>query len=90
MKRAYDVIDVRAGASAAPEDLLSVSIHLGVVPRSSMTDDLPRAEDLSGYKQVRHGDLVVNRMRAFQGAVGLAHVDGLVSPDNLVIRPRAG
>ena len=90
MKRALDVVDVRSGVDAAPEDLLSVSIHLGVVPRSSMTDDLPRAEDLSGYKQVLHGDLVVNRMRAFQGAVGLAHIEGLVSPDYLVLRPRAG
>lgn len=75
--------DVRAGSCTLP--LLSVSIHKGVVPRSSVTDDLSRAEDLSNYKICERRDLVLNRMRAFQGAVGLAPMRGLVSPDYSVI-----
>lgn len=51
-----------------------------------MTDDEHRADDLTDYKVVRPGDIVINRMRAFQGAVGQAPVDGLVSPDYLVLR----
>lgn len=77
-------VDLRAGHRDLP--LLSVSIHSGVVPRSSLTDDLPRAEDLSNYKCCANSDLVLNRMRAFQGAIGISPEDGLVSPDYLVLR----
>lgn len=78
-------IDVRAGAASADE-LLSVSIHHGVVPRTELTDDLPKADDLGNYKRVSAGDLVLNRMRAFQGAVGVAEMSGVVSPDYCVLR----
>ena len=37
-------------------------------------------DDLSNYKVVREGDLVVNKMKAWQGSMGLAPVDGIVSP----------
>ena len=83
-KYLYRVIDERAGNEALP--LLAVSIHHGVVPRQSLTDDEPRADDLSAYKRCAAGDMVINRMRAFQGAVGVAPQAGIVSPDYLVLR----
>ncbi|MEU5513543.1 restriction endonuclease subunit S [Streptomyces griseoaurantiacus] len=64
-----------------------MSIHHGVVPRDTLTDDLPRAEDLSNYKLCEKGDIVLNRMRAFQGAIGISPVNGIVSPDYMVLRP---
>ena len=85
-KYLYHVVDERAGALRPP--LLAVSIHHGVVPRSSLTEDEHRAEDLSAYKRCNEGDIVLNRMRAFQGAIGIAPSAGLVSPDYLVLRPR--
>ncbi|MEU8011795.1 hypothetical protein [Micromonospora parva] len=85
IKNLYRVIDERAAHDQPP--LLSVSIHHGVVRRDSVTDDLPRAEDLSNYKICASGDLVLNRMRAFQGAIGISRERGLVSPDYLVLRP---
>lgn len=85
LKYLYRVVDQRAGSDRPP--LLAVSIHRGVVPRSSLTDDLPRAEDLSNYKLCGPGDIVLNRMRAFQGAIGISPVRGLVSPDYMVLRP---
>lgn len=85
LKQQYRVVDQRAGSEQPP--LLAVSIHHGVVPRHSLTDKLPRAEDLSNYKVCSPGDIVLNRMRAFQGAIGIASVHGMVSPDYLVIRP---
>ena len=85
VRHLYRVIDERAGSSR-PE-LLSVSIHLGVVPRSQITDDEPRADDLSSYKRCEPGDIILNRMRAFQGAIGLTSSAGLVSPDYIVLRP---
>lgn len=67
-------------------ELLSVSIHHGVVPWRTMFDKLPRAEEFSGYKCVKPGDIVLNRMRAFQGGLGVAYQAGIVSPDYLVAR----
>jgi type I restriction enzyme, S subunit len=83
-KHLYRVIDERAGDESLP--LLAVSIHHGVVPRESLTGDEPRAEDLSSYKRCAAGDVVLNRMRAFQGAVGVAPQAGIVSPDYVVLR----
>ncbi|WP_433657899.1 restriction endonuclease subunit S [Nocardia sp. CA-128927] len=87
VKYQYRVIDTRAGIRQLP--LMAVSIHHGVVRRDSLTDDLPRAEDLSNYKVCSAGDIVLNRMRAFQGAIGISPERGLVSPDYLVLRPNA-
>lgn len=61
--------------------LLTVARERGVFIRS--TDDgnhnaIP--EDLSNYKVAREGDLVINKMKAWQGSLGLAPVDGIVSP----------
>lgn len=66
---------------------MSVSISRGLVPRSELTSDLPRADELSDYKVCSPGDIVLNRMRAFQGALGLSEHLGMVSPDYAVLRP---
>ena len=79
--------DVRAGVEAGSLPLLSVSISWGVRRREA-SDMTTRAasEDLSNYKICRAGDLVINRMRAFQGALGMAPEAGVVSPDYAVLR----
>lgn len=79
-------VDERAGARAADLPLMSVSIDWGVRRREETTDKLSRAEDLRNYKVCLAGDIVVNRMRAFQGALGVAPEDGTVSPDYAVLR----
>jgi type I restriction enzyme, S subunit len=76
--------DERAGTAELP--LLSVSATRGVVLRSELTGDEPRAEDLSRYKVCDRGDLVINRMSAYQGALGVARQRGIVSPDYAVLR----
>ncbi|WP_299086659.1 restriction endonuclease subunit S [uncultured Microbacterium sp.] len=78
--------DVRAGATANSAELLTVSIASGVSPRGEWTSDAHRAEDLTRYKVVRSGDIVLNRMRAFQGAVGVSPIAGITSPDYAVLR----
>lgn len=70
--------------------LLSVSQVRGIVPRSELTSDEPRADDLSNYKVCRPGDIVVNRMSAYQGALGRTDHFGIVSPDYIVMRPVRG
>lgn len=77
--------DVRVGAGWEELPLLSVSITWGVRRRDEISNDEAKADDLSGYKIARQGALVVNRMRAFQGALGISPVDGIVSPDYAVL-----
>ncbi|MGQ4584724.1 restriction endonuclease subunit S [Lysobacter sp. F60174L2] len=63
--------------------LLSVAREKGVFVRS-LTDSgenhnvIP--DDLSNYKVARAGDLVINKMKAWQGSMGIAPCDGIVSP----------
>lgn len=83
-------VDERAGIAAGTLPLMSVSISWGVRRRDEVTADGARADDLSGYKLCRQGELVINRMRAFQGALGIAPEDGIVSPDYAVLRPDSG
>jgi len=63
--------------------LLSVVREKGVIRRSTTGDDdnhnfIP--DDLSNYKVCRAGDLVINKMKAWQGSLGIAPCDGIVSP----------
>ncbi|MFZ4618685.1 MAG: restriction endonuclease subunit S [Rectinemataceae bacterium] len=63
--------------------LLSVAREKGVFVRS-MTDAEENhnviPEDLSNYKVARSGNLVINKMKAWQGSMGIAPTDGIVSP----------
>lgn len=71
--------------------LLMVSIHSGVSDGEVGEDDLPkkvrRIEDKSQYKRAATGDLVFNMMRAWQGAIGTVHTEGMVSPAYIVAKP---
>ncbi|OGR04514.1 MAG: hypothetical protein A2284_13575 [Deltaproteobacteria bacterium RIFOXYA12_FULL_61_11] len=63
--------------------LLSVARERGVFVRSLTDADenhnvIP--EDLSNYKVARAGNLVINKMKAWQGSMGIAPRDGIVSP----------
>lgn len=63
--------------------LLSVTREKGVFVRS-LTDPNENhnviPEDLSNYKVAKAGSLVINKMKAWQGSMGIAPVDGIVSP----------
>jgi type I restriction enzyme S subunit len=69
--------------------LMSVSQTRGVVPRSELMGNEGRAESLDNYKICHPGQIVVNRMSASSGALGLATENGLVSPDYSVLSPTA-
>ena len=87
LKWLLDEVDDRAGKRAADLPLLSVSITKGVRRRDESSGPTrAAAEDLSNYKACRTGNLVINRMRAFQGALGIAPEDGIVSPDYSVLQ----
>ena len=70
--------------------LLEVSINAGVVVREFSSDKIEgTAADFNTYKVARQGDIAFNKMRMWQGAVGVAPVDGLVSPDYTVACAKA-
>ncbi len=65
--------------------LLEVSINAGVIVREFSNERIEgTASDFNTYKVARRGDIAFNKMRMWQGAVGVAPVDGLVSPDYTV------
>lgn len=72
--------------------VLSVSINWGISDRELDDEDRHRIvnhiQDRNAYKRVRVGDLAYNMMRAWQGAFGVASVEGLVSPAYVVARPQ--
>jgi type I restriction enzyme S subunit len=45
-------------------------------------------EDLTNYKVARAGNLVINKMKAWQGSMGIAPCDGIVSPAYFVFEFR--
>lgn len=68
--------------------ILEVSLKTGVRVRDM--DDLKRKQVMSDrekYKRAAKGDIAYNMMRMWQGAVGVAPEDGLVSPAYVVARP---
>jgi type I restriction enzyme S subunit len=68
--------------------ILEVSLKTGVRVRDM--DNLKRKQvmaDREKYKRTAQGDIAYNMMRMWQGAVGVAPVDGLVSPAYVVVRP---
>jgi type I restriction enzyme S subunit len=77
------LISPRSERDRADLPLLSVAREKGVFVRS-LTDAgenhnvIP--EDLSNYKVARAGNLVINKMKAWQGSMGIAPCDGIVSP----------
>jgi type I restriction enzyme S subunit len=65
--------------------VLSVYRDYGVIPKNSRSDNFNKTpEDITRYQEVRVGDLVVNKMKAWQGSVGISAHHGIVSPDYLV------
>lgn len=71
-------------------ELLTVSHLTGVSRRSEKLVYMFEAEDKEGYRQVSTGDLVINTMWAWMGAMGIAPDDGIVSPAYTVYRPKYG
>jgi len=66
-------------------EVLSVYRDLGVIPKASRDDNFNKTpEDLSSYKRVRVGDLVINKMKAWSGSLAVSDYDGIVSGDYMV------
>jgi type I restriction enzyme, S subunit len=76
-------------SESGAETLLTVSHITGVTPRSEKNVNMFMAETMVGYKHCRKGDLILNTMWAWMGALGTAKEDGICSPAYGVYAPRA-
>ncbi len=71
--------------------ILEVSLRTGVRVREFGASGRKQVmADASKYKRAARGDVAYNMMRMWQGAVGVAPIDGLVSPAYVVARPFPG
>ncbi|HCI6117385.1 TPA: restriction endonuclease subunit S [Klebsiella quasipneumoniae subsp. similipneumoniae] len=70
------------------KELLSVYRDYGVIPKSSRDDNNNKpSEDLSPYQLVQPNDLVMNKMKAWQGSIAISEYEGIVSPAYFVYQP---
>jgi type I restriction enzyme S subunit len=87
--RNKNLMSEAAELSLGGETLLSVSHLTGITPRQKSVS-MAESEDLSGYRRVNAGELVINTMWAWMGALGVSRVNGIVSPAYGVYQPHQG
>ncbi len=69
-------------------ELLSVYTDIGVKPRRELEERGNKASTTDGYWFVKKGDIVVNKLLAWMGAIGLSEYEGVTSPAYDVLRPQ--
>ncbi|WMP16742.1 restriction endonuclease subunit S [Thiothrix lacustris] len=69
-------------------ELLSVYTDIGVKPRRELEERGNKASTTDGYWFVKKGDIVVNKLLAWMGAIGLSEYDGVTSPAYDILRPK--
>ena len=76
------------------EQMLSVTITSGVIRQQELLEGTSKKDgsrlDRAAYKLVQPGDIAYNKMRAWQGAIGVSKYRGIVSPAYVVQRPLKG
>ncbi len=73
------------------ERLFSLSKEKGLLPRQEITDKEARADTLVGYKRFYPGDIVMNKMQAWNGVFGFSRsYQGIVTGEYTVLCPKEG
>lgn len=81
VKRSKQILRERDERSVTgDEELLTVSHITGVTKRSEKEVYMFEAETTEGYKRCSPGNLVINTLWAWMGAMGIAWEPGIVSP----------
>jgi type I restriction enzyme S subunit len=83
-KDLFREIDQRS--ETGTEELLSVSHITGVTPRSQKNITMFKAASYVGSKLCKPGDVVINTMWAWMGALAVSRYEGIVSPSYGVYR----
>lgn len=87
MKRLFRLV-----VEPAPDDndheLLSLYTEIGVRPRKSLEAKGNKATTTDGYWMVKKGDLIINKLLAWMGAIGISDYDGVTSPAYDILRQK--
>jgi len=87
--RNKDIFEERGNLSnSGTETLLTVSHITGVTRRNEKNVNMFMAETMDGYKLCEKGDLIINTMWAWMGALGTCDEDGICSPAYGVYKPK--
>jgi type I restriction enzyme S subunit len=74
----------------APKDnnyeLLSIYTDIGVKPRKELEAKGNKSSTTDGYWIVKKGDLIVNKLLAWMGAIGYSNYNGVTSPAYDILR----
>lgn len=87
-KRVKDIFRLVTDKAADDNDheLLSLYASIGVRPRKDLEARGNKASSTDGYWLVKNGDIIVNKLLAWMGSVGLSEYDGVTSPAYDVLR----
>ena len=81
VKRIRAVAKLKSNKNQPELQVLSVYREFGVILKDSRDDNHNATSlDTSNYKVVESGDLVINKMKAWQGSMGVSEYAGIVSP----------
>jgi len=69
-------------------ELLSVYTDIGVKPRRELEERGNKASTTDGYWMVKKGDIIVNKLLAWMGAIGVSKYDGVTSPAYDILRAK--
>ena len=87
--RCAHLFEVKNITKTSGEINLSVYRDYGVIERDSRDDNHNRIPaDTSNYKLVERGDFVFNKMKCWQGSLGVSEYRGIVSPAYTVCSPK--
>lgn len=71
-------------SNTGDEEVLGLSKKHGVLKKSEFEYRSSEAESYVGYKKVKRGQLISNKMQAWNGMFGISNEDGITSPDYAV------
>ncbi|MDE0426363.1 MAG: restriction endonuclease subunit S [Candidatus Poribacteria bacterium] len=87
--RCANLFELKHIKQTSGEINLSVYRDYGVIKRDSRDDNYNRVSaDTSNYKLVEPGDFVFNKMKCWQGSLGVSEYRGIVSPAYTVCNPK--
>ncbi len=81
MKKVKSFLRERSEKDHANEEVLSLYRDYGVIPKNSRTDNHNvTSQDTSSYKFVKKDNVVINKMKAWQGSLAVSKYQGIISP----------
>lgn len=81
MKKVKSFLKEKSEKNHGDEEVLSLYRDYGVVPKNSRDDNHNvTSQDTSSYKFVKKDNVVINKMKAWQGSLAVSKYQGIVSP----------